>query len=355
MCVYRAAAPAGIRHTPERRTIPMQVPALLTRSRRVPLPVDSRGHHAPAGECFRFARRSGPGHALRLRERRLRLSATPPPQRPNPFAGWQFGGDDGTVISAQHLHLQRDGSISGYTHPNESRWGFEGDVLVFYAQDGTPSTRFSWSQHWQDGRQILRGVALFDRRIVHVLREDDTSARGRAPGSRWSGAPRGARSPSVWCSSRGEASPATATPTKLRWGVEGGTLVFYLQRRATLDSTFSGQSRRTASAFARRVPARSVASRTCCSELDTEVLDKAGRSSGESNGRRDGRFRRTCNSCRAGPSAATATRTKPAGAFEGEHARLLRCARSGVDTVHVARDAPRTVPSGRADQCSTGA
>src|SRR4029453_12340527 len=95
-----------------------------------------------------------------------------PPQRPNPFCGWGVSRGDGSVI-ARHVHLERDGTITGHSHPNEVRWGFEGDVLVLYAQDRRPSTRFTWGS-LHEGRQQLRGVFLFDRRIVHVLSEDDT-------------------------------------------------------------------------------------------------------------------------------------------------------------------------------------
>jgi hypothetical protein len=37
------------------------------------------------------------------------------------------------------------GTIEGYSHENESRWGLEdeGQTLVFYNQEGSPSTKFN--------------------------------------------------------------------------------------------------------------------------------------------------------------------------------------------------------------------
>jgi DUF1680 family protein len=148
-----------------------------------------------------------------------------PPRRPNPYVGWIFGRGDGSVI-AKHIHLERDGRISGYAHPNETYWGFEGDVLVFLTQYHKPSTRFTWvSQH--GGLQTLRGVSLFDRRIMHVLSQDETNLWTRS-----------------WQFGRvGEADLLAErllllddggvsgyhNPNEVRWGTEGGRLVFYAQ------------------------------------------------------------------------------------------------------------------------------
>jgi len=44
---------------------------------------------------------------------------------------WQFGRGDGAVI-AGGIRLRPGGKIEGYSHYNESRWGLEGNTLVFY-------------------------------------------------------------------------------------------------------------------------------------------------------------------------------------------------------------------------------
>ena len=228
---------------------------------------------------------------------------TPPPRPPNPFAGWRFSRGDGSLI-AKHLHLERDGTISGYSHPNEARWGLEGDVLVFYAQDRRPSTRFTWT-NLRGRRQELRGVFLFDPRIVHVLNEDDTSDWTR-----------------VWQFGRADGSIITerlllledgrilgsGSPNETRWDTEGGTLVFYAQdgrpsTRFTWSSLENGQRvLRGAFLFDRSIT-------HVLQERDATVFDKNWDFSRGSAGRRRS-SRATCNCCRAAASRVTAIRTR---------------------------------------------
>ena len=244
---------------------PMRVPRLL--DWEPPVPVDGQPGAPRPLVMLRFATVRGPITLCDFASAGLEFP-TPPPQRPNPFVGWQFGRDDSTVITSR-LRLQPNGSISGHTHPNEARWAFEGDVLVFYAQNGSPSTRFSWSRI-EDGRQILRGVALFDRRIVHVLREDDTSAWTRA----WHfGRANGDTIAERLVLVAGGSIAGHTSPNEASWGVEGGTLVFYLNdgrpsTRFQWVVTENGQ-RILRGAF---LPDRSVTH--VLSELDTAVLNK---------------------------------------------------------------------------------
>jgi hypothetical protein len=66
-----------------------------------------------------------------------------------------------------------DGTIQGHSHPNEARWGLEGDTLVFFAQNGQPSTKFT-SIHTIDGKMKYEGKFLLSNQdIVHTLLELD--------------------------------------------------------------------------------------------------------------------------------------------------------------------------------------
>ncbi len=82
---------------------------------------------------------------------------------------WQFSHGEGDVI-AEHIRLLPDGTIEGYYHPNESRWDFEGDIVVFYHESGEPSCRFT-AIHSEGGRLIMSGPLLFDPETIHVLTE----------------------------------------------------------------------------------------------------------------------------------------------------------------------------------------
>lgn len=82
---------------------------------------------------------------------------------------WEFGRADGTVL-VRGMSLQADGSIDGSRHENESRWGTEGAVLVFYHSSGRASTRFT-SFVKSDGRWTISGPFLLGGDITHVLKE----------------------------------------------------------------------------------------------------------------------------------------------------------------------------------------
>lgn len=153
-----------------------------------------------------------------------------PVGRPDINKFWQFSREDGHII-AEEILLLSDGTIGGYSHPNEARWGFEGDTVVFYAQDGTPTTRFTWLS-MESGRMILRGF-FANRQITHVLRELDPEIVGK-----------------YWQFARidNTTSPPVETvlnelmqlhhdgtlsgsshPNETRWGFSAGKLAFYAQ------------------------------------------------------------------------------------------------------------------------------
>ena len=67
----------------------------------------------------------------------------------------------------------------GHCHPNERTWGFEGDQLVFYHEDGTATTRFS-TLYTQGNVMIHEGAFLPDPAITHRLEE---RSAGVPPGS----------------------------------------------------------------------------------------------------------------------------------------------------------------------------
>jgi DUF1680 family protein len=191
-----------------------------------------------------------------------------PHPRPNPYRGWRFSRGDGSVI-AKHIHLERDGTISGHSNPNEARWGFEGDVLVFYAQDRRPSTRFTWVS-LDEGRQQLRGVFLFDRRIVHVLSEDDTIDWTR-----------------VWQFGRADGWVITERlllqvdgrivghthANEVRWDTDGGRLVFYAQD-GRASTRFNWVSRENGQRVLRGTFLFDRSITHVLEELDTSVFDK---------------------------------------------------------------------------------
>ena len=82
---------------------------------------------------------------------------------------WQFGRGDGSVISKQ-FRLLPDGRIGGYSHPNESRWGIEGNMLVFYHSSGKHATHFT-SFRKGNGRWVISGPFPFAGNGTHVLRQ----------------------------------------------------------------------------------------------------------------------------------------------------------------------------------------
>ncbi len=83
---------------------------------------------------------------------------------------WEFGNASGAVYS-NTFTLNADGTIGGYSHPNETRWTVESGALLLLAEDGTPSTCVT-SVKIVDGMQVLEGPFLLEpeRNIVHILR-----------------------------------------------------------------------------------------------------------------------------------------------------------------------------------------
>lgn len=83
---------------------------------------------------------------------------------------WTFLHREGDIISP-NVRLDASGRIEGIDHPNEARWGLEDNMLVFYHQDGQPSTRFTEMSR-EEGRLTLSGrLLLTDEVVIHVLRE----------------------------------------------------------------------------------------------------------------------------------------------------------------------------------------
>jgi hypothetical protein len=94
---------------------------------------------------------------------------------------WQFLRQDPSgakTILRSTIRLLAGGGFEGPTHPNEARWGIEGDKLVFYAANGAASTRFTSIRMW-NGRVERSGVFLFDTSITHVLDEVDSDLSSR--------------------------------------------------------------------------------------------------------------------------------------------------------------------------------
>ena len=84
---------------------------------------------------------------------------------------WKFGRTDGSVI-ANAIKLTPTGRVTGYSNPNEFSWAIEDGNLIFRAQDGQVSTRFtSVSLDPTTGQIILRGAFLLNpsSNITHTL------------------------------------------------------------------------------------------------------------------------------------------------------------------------------------------
>jgi DUF1680 family protein len=143
-----------------------------------------------------------------------------------PFGGvWQFSRSDDTVI-AEQIQLLSTGSIHGYSHPNEARWGYDGDLLTFFAQSGAPSTRFT-QRTQQHGKQVLSGMSLIDSSVRHIMSEVDSAVTGK-----------------IWQFRRKQQDIETIIlpvvrlradggfdvpthPNEHGWGMDSGALVFY--------------------------------------------------------------------------------------------------------------------------------
>jgi uncharacterized protein len=95
-----------------------------------------------------------------------------------PAGAWfQFSRADGTIL-AERLRLMADGTIGGYSHPNERRWEGEGDTLVFRDDSGRVTTRFT-DTRTTFGRTDYIGQALLDPAITHRLRRLDLEVTGK--------------------------------------------------------------------------------------------------------------------------------------------------------------------------------
>lgn len=80
---------------------------------------------------------------------------------------WQFGRGDGSIIA--NIQLRPDGTIGGYSHPNESRWAFENDELLFIGTNGRPTTRYN-AFYKENDRWIISGPFQLAN-IMHILKE----------------------------------------------------------------------------------------------------------------------------------------------------------------------------------------
>ena len=144
--------------------------------------------------------------------------------RPDTSGVWQFARSDGSVI-AEQITLLSDGSLQGYSHANEARWGFDGDTLTFFTSGGAPSTRFTL-RVVEHGKQILSGMSLLDGKVRHILSEVDFGIVDKTwqfwreqPDTR-------ILLSTVRLLANGTFDVATH-PNETRWGMEGNVLVFY--------------------------------------------------------------------------------------------------------------------------------
>ena len=146
-----------------------------------------------------------------------------------PSRRWQLSRRDGSILAAE-LTLLPNGTIQGSTHPNESRWGFEGTDVTFYGADGTATTRFATISARKD-RTRLEGKFLLDPTITHVLRQLD----GDLTDTIWDFVRiDGASSPSAISASPIRLEPYgrihgyqhPTFPNEAHWERDGDTLVF---------------------------------------------------------------------------------------------------------------------------------
>jgi DUF1680 family protein len=145
--------------------------------------------------------------------------------RPNASGVWQFSRSDGTII-AEQIQFIGDGMIAGYSHPNEAKWGYDGDVLTLFAANGLASTRFTL-RTLQHGKQVLSGMSLIDHSVRHVLSQVDFEIAGKI----WQFRRLQHGAETVLLSTvrllPGGSFDIPTNPNETRWGMEGGTLVFY--------------------------------------------------------------------------------------------------------------------------------
>jgi hypothetical protein len=80
---------------------------------------------------------------------------------------WRFARADGSII-AKSIQLNRDGSITGYYHPNEDSWGLENGQVVFYNVDGNVSTHFNQLKKNFDGKWVLSGENAYRHMLIQL-------------------------------------------------------------------------------------------------------------------------------------------------------------------------------------------
>ncbi len=145
--------------------------------------------------------------------------------RPNSSGVWQFSRSDNTML-AERIRLLGNGTISGYSHPNESRWGYQGDILTFFSNTGVASTRFTLRTE-QHGKQVLSGRSLLDPSVRHFLSQVDL----RIIAKTWQFRRREQSGETVLLPLvrllEGGVFDVQTNPNEHRWGMEGETLVFY--------------------------------------------------------------------------------------------------------------------------------
>lgn len=81
---------------------------------------------------------------------------------------WDFGRIDGSVIAT--IRLLHDGRIEGISSSNEARWELERTSLVFYNEQGQPTSCFN-SFIQEQGKWIVTGLFLMADFVIHVLKE----------------------------------------------------------------------------------------------------------------------------------------------------------------------------------------
>ncbi|CAN7793515.1 glycoside hydrolase family 127 protein [Paraburkholderia hospita] len=145
--------------------------------------------------------------------------------RPEMSGVWQFSRSDGTII-AEQIRFAGDGTIDGHSHPNEARWGFDGDTFTFFTATGVPSTRFI-VRTVQYGHSVLSGMSLIDASVRHVISQVDLDIVSKT--WQFRRLQEGAET-ILWPTMRLLADGTFDIPTnpnETSWGMEGETLVFY--------------------------------------------------------------------------------------------------------------------------------
>lgn len=92
------------------------------------------------------------------------------------FAGkiWQFSGNDRILSSA--LELRNDGTLRGYTHPNESNWAGTESEITFFNTHGIETGKLIRVRSSSETIEYA-GVSLIDPKTTFVLRETSWDER----------------------------------------------------------------------------------------------------------------------------------------------------------------------------------